>query len=82
MTRTYNSKYVYNLPKSTNILGLEETEYDHDESVVKKFKNYRSEEGWQETWPIWKENYIPLGKKQRQEFMSTEKFIEKFRSES
>ena len=46
MTRTYNSKYVSNLAKSTNIFGLEETEYDHDESVVKKFKNYRSEEGW------------------------------------
>ena len=46
MTRTYNSKYVSNLATSTNILGPEETEYDHDESVVKKFKNYKSEEGW------------------------------------
>lgn len=41
----------------------------------------KSEEDWYEIGIIWK-IYMPLAKKLMQEFRSTEKFVEKFRSES
>ena len=48
---------------STDILGLEESHYNHDEFVFEKFKNQlsRSKEGWHKTGLIWRENNIPLG---------------------
>ena len=47
---------------STDILGLEESQYNHDEFVFEKFKKQlsRSKEGWYETGFIWRENNIPL----------------------
>ena len=48
---------------STDILGLEENHYNHDEFVFDKFKKQlnRSKEGWYETMLIWRENKIHLG---------------------
>ena len=48
---------------STDILGLEERHYNHDEFVFEKFKNQlsRSKKGWHKTGLIWRENNIPLG---------------------
>ena len=47
---------------STDSLGLEESQYNHDEFVFEKFKKQlsRSKEGWYETGFIWRENNIPL----------------------
>ena len=47
----------------TDILGLEESHYNHHEFGFEKFKKQmsRSKEGWYETELIWRENNIPLG---------------------
>ena len=47
---------------STDSLGLEESQYNHDEFVFEKFKKQlsRSKEGWYETGFIWRENNISL----------------------
>ena len=48
---------------STDILGLEESQYNHDEMVFLKFKKQlnRSKEGWYGARLICRENNIPLG---------------------
>ena len=48
---------------STDILGLEESHYNHDESVLEKFKKQlnRRKERWYETGLIWRKSNIPLG---------------------
>ena len=60
---TQNSVSDYEKLCSTDILGLKESHYNHDEFVFKKFKKQlnRRKEGWYEAGLIWRENKIPLG---------------------
>ena len=65
VTALYTQTSVSDYEKlcSTDILGLEESHYNHDEFVFQKLKKQlnRSKEGWYETGLIWRESNIPLG---------------------
>ena len=46
-----------------DVLGLKESHYKHDNYAYEKLKKQlkREEDGWYETWLVWKEEYLPLG---------------------